>query len=156
MPEEISLNVNGKTHLINVDGDTPLLYVLRNDLGLKSAKFGCGLEQCGACKVMIDSEALPTCKCTVESVQNYEITTLEGFETVDGLHPIQEAFLYEQAAQCGYCTAGMIIATKALLDLNPNPTDQEIKSALHIHICRCGTHSRILKAVKRAAKALSK
>ena len=151
----IDLTINGRTHTFSVDPETPLIYILRNDLKLKSPQFGCGLEQCGACKVLIDGKARPSCKCSVGSVQGTNITTLEHLGTPAKLHPIQQAFLEENAAQCGYCIAGLIIATKALLDNNPTPTDEEIKEELAIHVCRCGTHARILKAVKRASKEIA-
>ena len=151
----IDLTINGSTHSFSVDPQTPLIYILRNDLGLKSPQFGCGLEQCGACKVLIDGEALPSCKRSVESVRGCDISTLENLGTPQSLHPIQRAFLQEQAAQCGYCTAGLIITTKALLDRTSNPTDEEIRAELAIHLCRCGSHARILKAVIRAAKELA-
>jgi len=136
--QKITLNINGHAHSVHVDQDTPLLYVLRNDLGLKAAKFACGLEQCGACKVIIDGQAVPSCHITARSVQGKEITTLEGLGTRENLHPLQQAFIDEQAIQCGFCVPGMIISAKALLDRNPNPTDGEIKSAMSDNLCRCG------------------
>jgi aerobic-type carbon monoxide dehydrogenase small subunit (CoxS/CutS family) len=150
----ITLRVNGETHRLQAAPDTPLLYVLRNDLGLKAAKLACGLEQCGACMVLIDGEAAPACRLPVESVagaSNSAITTLEGLGTTEQLHPVQAAFLAEQAAQCGYCTPGMIVAAAALLDKTPNPTDAEIRTALARNLCRCGAYPRILKAIRRAA-----
>jgi nicotinate dehydrogenase subunit A len=150
----ISLNVNGATHELDVESGTPLLYVLRNDLGLKSAKYGCGLEQCGACKVLVDGEALCSCSTPAESFAGRSITTLEGIGSRNHLHPLQQAFIAERAAQCGYCVTGMIIAAKALLDRNPAPDDQAIATALQDHLCRCGTHPRIIRAIKRAALAL--
>ncbi len=154
--EHITLQVNGQNHILDVDPETPLIYVLRNDLSLKGTKFGCGLEQCGACKVIVDGEALPSCKRSVASVIGCEIVTIEGVGTRDNLHPIQKAFVDEQAAQCGFCTAGLIVAAKALLDQNVNPTEDEICNHLAIHLCRCGSHGRILRAVKRAAKEMAK
>lgn len=153
--EKITLIINGQSRVVDVDAETPLIYVLRNDLGLKGTKFGCGLEQCGACKVIVDGEAVPSCKRSVASVVGCDVTTVEGVGTVDHLHPIQKAFVDEQAAQCGFCTAGLIVAAKALLDQNVNPTDDEIKDHLAIHLCRCGSHNRILRAVKRAAKEMA-
>ena len=151
MPQEITLRVNGRSYSVYVEPDTPLLYVLRNDLGLKGAKFACGLEQCGACKIILDGEAVPSCRMTVRSVQGREITTLEGLGTIDDLHPLQKAFVEEQAVQCGFCTSGMIISAKALLDRNPHPTDAEIRAEMAGNLCRCGVYDRVLRAVKRAA-----
>ncbi len=151
MPQEIALEVNGRIHRVYVEPDTPLLYVLRNDLGLKGAKFGCGLEQCSACKILVDGEAVPSCRMAVRSAQGRKITTLEGLGRADDLHPLQKAFIAEQAVQCGFCTSGMIIAAKALLDRNPNPTDAEIRAAMVGNLCRCGVYDRVLRAVKRAA-----
>ncbi len=154
--KNITLHVNGEHRVIQVEPVTPLIYVLRNDLALKGTKFGCGLEQCGACKVLVDGEALPSCKRSVASVVGCEIVTIEGVGTMDNLHPIQKAFVDEQAAQCGFCTAGLIVAAKALLDQKGDPTEDEIRTHLAIHLCRCGSHSRILRAVKRAAKEMAK
>ena len=153
MLETITLEVNGRTHELHVDPDTPLLYVLRNDLGLTAAKFGCGLEQCGACKVLVDGEAVFTCRTPVDAFRGKRITTLEGLGTPDNLHPLQQAFVAEEAAQCGYCIPGIIIAAQALLQRIPSPSDQDIRAALAVHLCRCGSHARILKAVRRAAQA---
>jgi len=154
MEQDIALDVNGRTCRVHVDPSTPLLYVLRNDLDLPGAKFGCGVEQCGACKALIDGEALPTCRAPVASFRGRTIVTIEGIGTPDHLHPIQQAFIDEGAAQCGYCIPGMIVGAKALLDKHPDPTDDEIRAALAINLCRCGTHARIVKAVRRAAKAM--
>ncbi len=151
MPRDIALHVNGRDYVVRVDPDTPIIYVLRNDLGLKGAQFGCGLEQCGACKVLIDGVAEPSCKRPISSVERCDIVTLEGLGSAENLHPVQRAFLDEGALQCGFCTGGMIIAAKALLDSNPHPTDAEIRRALEVHICRCGTYDRVLKAIRRAA-----
>jgi CO/xanthine dehydrogenase Mo-binding subunit len=151
MLQEIRLNVNGSTHLVAVDPQTPLLYVLRNDLGLKGAKFACGLEQCGACRVIIDGDSVPSCRIPVRSVQGREITTIEGLGTPQNLHTLQQAFIEEQAAQCGFCIPGMIVTAKTLLDRNPNPSEGEIKSALAYNLCRCGIHDRALRAIKRVA-----
>ena len=130
--------------------------VLRNELGLTAARFGCGLEQCGACKVLVDGAAVPSCKLTVSEVAGSEVRTLEDLNDGDTLDPVQQAFLDEQAAQCGFCTAGLIIAVKCLLDQNPDPSDSEVRDALKVHICRCGVHHRILRAVHRAAKDLAR
>jgi nicotinate dehydrogenase subunit B len=151
MPEEIALSVNGRIHRLYVEPDTPLIYILRNDLGLKAAKFGCGLEQCGACRILIDGEAAPSCQIPVRSVLGRDITTLEGLGTADDLHPLQQAFVEEQAVQCGFCTSGMIIAAKALLNENPHPTDAEIRAKMADNLCRCGVYDRVLRAIKRAA-----
>jgi len=151
MAQEITLKVNGQSHRVCVEPDTPLLYILRNDLGLKGAKFACGLEQCGACKIIIDGQAVPSCRIAVRSVQGKEITTVEGIGTADRLHPIQEAFIEENAVQCGFCVSGMIMSAKALLDRNPLPTDAELKAEMTNNLCRCGVYDRLLRAIKRAA-----
>lgn len=148
----IKLRVNGKDHTVDVDPNTPLIYVLRNDLGLNGAKFGCGLGQCGACTVLANGEAILSCITPVASVQGQEVITLEGLGTLEHPHPIQKAFIEEQAVQCGYCTNGMILNTKVLLEKTPNPTEPEIRQALDHVICRCGGHVDIIRAVKRAAR----
>ena len=147
----ISLTVNGKKQVVDVDPDTPLLYILRDDLRLNGPKFGCGLGQCGACTVIIDGNAIRSCQMPVSSAQNRPMTTVEGLGSTKKMHPLQQAFVDEQAVQCGYCIAGMIMTSKALLDKNPKPTDSQIKEALAGNLCRCGTHTRILRAVKRAS-----
>ena len=147
----ISLKVNGTTQVVDVDPDTPLLYVLRNDLQLNGPKFGCGLAQCGACTVIMNGNAIRSCVTVVSAVQNQPVTTLEGLGSTKKMHPLQQAFVDEQALQCGYCINGMIMTSKALLDKNPKPTDSQIKEALAGNLCRCGTHTRILRAVKRAS-----
>ena len=147
----ISLKVNGKTQVVDVDPETPLLYVLRNDLQLNGPKFGCGLAQCGACTVIMSGNAIRSCVTLVSSAQNQPVTTLEGLGSTKKMHKIQQAFVDEQALQCGYCINGMIMTSKALLDKNPKPTDSQIKEALAGNLCRCGTHTRILRAVKRAS-----
>jgi len=151
----ISIEVNGRTHAVDADGETPLLYALRNDLKLKGARFGCGLGVCGACTVMIDGKAVQSCDVSVSSVAGRQITTIEGIGSLDRLHALQRAFLEEQAAQCGYCTSGIIMTAYALLARNAHPTDAEICAALDGNICRCGTHTRILRAIKKAAGTLS-
>jgi len=148
---QISLRVNGKTQTVAAEPDTPLLYVLRDDLQLNGPKFGCSLGQCGSCTVIIDGNAIRSCQMEVKAVGSRAVTTLEGLGNVKKMHPIQKAFVDEQALQCGYCINGMIMATKALLDKNPKPTDAQIKEALAGNLCRCGTHTRILRAVKRAS-----
>jgi nicotinate dehydrogenase subunit A len=152
---KVTLNVNGKTANLEVDDrNMPLLYALRNDLALRGPRFGCGLAQCGACTVHIDGKAVRSCVYPVSSVGNAKVTTLEGLGTSQHLHSLQQAFIYEQAAQCGYCINGMIMQAKALLDTNPHPTDADIKDALARNLCRCGTHLRIVRAVKRAAQSV--
>jgi nicotinate dehydrogenase subunit A len=147
------LKVNGKSQAVNVDADTPLLYVLRDDLALKGPKFGCGLGQCGACTVHVDGVATRSCLLPVSTIAGKAITTLEGLGTSSKPAKLQQAFIDEQAAQCGYCISGMIMTSAALLKTNPKPSDVEIKDALAGNLCRCGTHQRICAAVKRAAMA---
>jgi nicotinate dehydrogenase subunit A len=147
----ISLRVNGKARVVDTDPETPLLYVLRDDLKLNGPKFGCGLAQCGACTVIMDGKAIRSCVTAVKSVGKLAVTTLEGLGSVKKMHPIQKAFIDEQAVQCGYCINGMVMTTKALLDKTPKPTDSQIKEALDGNLCRCGTHLRIIRAVKRAS-----
>ncbi len=151
----ISLNVNGKRRSLDADPDTPLLYILRNNLSLNGPKFGCGLAQCGACTVIMDGNAVRSCVTPVGSAANRAVTTLEGLGSSKKMHRIQQAFVDEQAVQCGYCINGMIMTAKALLDKNPKPTDRQIKEALAGNLCRCGTHTRILRAVKRASGQLA-
>ena len=148
---QISLKVNGKAQVVDAEPEMPLLYVLRNDLELNGPKFGCGLAQCGACTVIMDGNAIRSCVTPVGAAQNKSVTTLEGLGSTKKMHKIQQAFVDEQAVQCGYCINGMIMTTKALLDKNPKPTDSQIKEALAGNLCRCGTHIRILRAVKRAS-----
>src|ERR1700733_557629 len=148
-----ALNING--HVVEIDGDprTPLLYVLRNDLGLNAAKFGCGLGQCGACTVLIDGAASRSCIMPIGALTQSEIITLEGLGTLEQLHPLQSAFMAEQAAQCGYCIAGMIMMGKAILDRNPRPSEADVRLGLIGNLCRCGTHNRIVRAILKAAQA---
>jgi nicotinate dehydrogenase subunit A len=153
MVERWVLKVNGREEAVSARGETPLLYVLRNDLGLNGPKFGCGLAQCGACAVLMDGIEVRSCVTPVASVLNGEITTCEGLGTPGKLHPLQAAFVAEQAAQCGYCIHGMVMAAAALLKRNPNPSLTEIKVGMNGHLCRCGTHLRIVRAIERAAKA---
>ena len=155
MPHEIVLVVNEKPHTVQAAPDTPLLYVLRNELGLMSPHFGCGEEQCGACMVLLGNKARQSCILPVSAVGKSRITTLEGLAAEDELHPVQRAFIEEQAAQCGYCLNGMIITTAALLWKTPHPNDRQIREALDGNLCRCGAHLRILRAVKRAEALLS-
>ena len=146
----ITLTVNGKQHTVLAADDTPLLYVLRNELELNGPKFGCGLGQCGACTVHLGDVAIRSCSIPV-SVVDQPITTIEGLGTADNPHPVQAAFIAEQAAQCGYCINGMVMTSAALLKKNPKPSEAEIRTALDGNLCRCGTHMRILRAVRRAA-----
>ncbi|HET9662685.1 MAG TPA: (2Fe-2S)-binding protein [Burkholderiales bacterium] len=147
----LTINVNGAPHSVEADAETPLLYVLRNDLKLKGARFGCGAGQCGACTVIVDGKAVQSCDVPVSAVAGKSVTTIEGIGREGELHPLQRAFIQEQAAQCGYCVSGIIMTAKALLDVNPRPSDAEIKAALVRNLCRCGTHQRILRAIRRAA-----
>jgi nicotinate dehydrogenase subunit A len=153
MTRALVLEVNGRQERVAADPATPLLYVLRNELGLTASKFGCGLEQCYACAVIVDDEVVTSCASAVETFVGKRITTLEGLGSSERLDPLQEAFIDEQAAQCGYCTPGIILAAKALLERVPTPTDDEIKAALAQHLCRCGSHPRVIRAVRRAARA---
>ena len=152
---KIPLRVNGKTQVVDAEPEMPLLYALRNDLQLNGPKFGCGLSQCGACTVIIDGAAIRSCVTPVAAAQNKAVTTLEGLGNTKKMHKIQQAFVDEQAVQCGYCINGMIMTTKALLDKNPKPNDTQIKEALAGNLCRCGTHLRIVRAVKRASGQLA-
>jgi nicotinate dehydrogenase subunit A len=147
----MKLNVNGRPHDIDADPETPLLYVLRDDLALNGAKFGCGLGQCGACTVMVDGEAIFSCLTPVLLVEGKQVTTVEGLGSIESPGPMQRAFMDEQAAQCGYCIPGMMMRAQALLQNKPTASDAEIRVALQPNLCRCGTHSRILRAVRRAA-----
>jgi nicotinate dehydrogenase subunit A len=149
----ISLNVNGSRHSVPAEPDTPLLYVLRNDLALNGAKFGCGLSQCGACTVLVDGQPVRSCVTPIGTLGASEVTTIEGLGTVQKPHPLQQAFVDEQAAQCGYCINGMLMTAKGLLDRNPHPTEVQVREGLALNLCRCGTHNRIVRAVLRAADA---
>lgn len=149
----INLNVNGVPRSVTAEPDTPLLYVLRNDFELNGAKYDCGLAQCGACTVLIDGRAVRSCVTPISALEKSEITTLEGLGTIDKPHALQQAFIEEQAAQCGYCTNGMIMSAKELLDRTPKPSEPDVRAALAGNLCRCGTHNRIIRAVLRAAQA---
>lgn len=149
----LSINVNGVERTVEADGEAPLLYVLRNDLNLKGARFGCGIGSCGACTVVIGDKPVQSCDIALAAVKDQPVTTLEGIGTGGKLHALQQAFIDEQAAQCGYCTSGIIMTAYALLKKNPHPDDAEIRAALDGNICRCGTHTRIIRAVRRAAGA---
>ena len=149
----VTLNVNGRAHTIDIEPSTPLLYILRNDLGLEGPRFGCGLGQCGSCTVIIDGTAVRSCVTPCSSVKG-EITTLEGLASGGALHPLQQAWIDEQVPQCGYCQNGQIMTAKALLDRNPSPTDAEIRQGMDATLCRCMTYYRIQAAIKRAATAM--
>jgi nicotinate dehydrogenase subunit A len=148
-----TLRVNGTARDVSVDADTPLLYVLRNDLELNGPKFGCGLAQCGACTVLVDGKTVRSCVTPVSAVKG-AVETIEGLGTEEKLHPLQKAFIAEQACQCGYCGNGMVMSAKALLARNPRPTNEEIRKALNSHLCRCASHNRIVRAVQRAAREM--
>ena len=150
-----TLRVNGRTHTVDVDAATPLLYVLRNDLDLHGPRFGCGLGQCGACTVLIKNEAVRSCVRAISTVAGAEITTLEGLATNGRLHPLQQAWIDEQVPQCGFCQNGQILTAKALLDRTPNPTEAQIRQGMSGTLCRCMTYYRIQAAIKRAAKTMA-
>ena len=152
MKESLTLKVNGKSHTLSIDPSTPLLYVLRNQLALNGPKYGCGLQQCGACMVLLDGKAQPSCMITAKLAKVHSIITLEGLATDErSPHPVQEAFARHQAAQCGYCLNGMVISAVSLLNEHPKPDDEQIREGLQRNLCRCGTHSRIIKAVQSVA-----
>jgi nicotinate dehydrogenase subunit A len=151
----LTITVNGQSHEVEATPDTPLLYVLRNELDLNAPKFGCGLSQCGACTVLLEGEAIRSCIYPVSAVAGKAVTTLEGLGDEEHLHPLQQAFIDEQAAQCGYCISGMIMTAEALLRTTPDPDEAAIRQALATNLCRCGTHVRIIRAVQRAAKSAS-
>jgi len=151
MADTITLRVNGAQHTVSAHRDTPLLYILRNDLGLKGTRFGCGNGECGACYVIIDGRAVASCDTPLWSAAGKDIVTIEGLGREGNLHPLQQAFIDEQAAQCGYCASGIMMSAAALLASNPAPTEAEIRAALDKNLCRCGTHNRIVRAVQRAA-----
>jgi nicotinate dehydrogenase subunit A len=149
----IDLNINGRVHAVDADADTPLLYVLRDHLALNGAKFGCGLGQCGACTVIVDGKAIFSCVTPISVLAGRAIRTVEGLGTADNPGTLQRAFIDEQAAQCGYCIAGMMMRAQALLDANPSPTEAQIREHMLPNLCRCGTHMRILRAIRRASQA---
>ena len=155
MTTSFKLDVNGAARTVSVDSGTPLLYVLRNDLELSGPRFGCGLSQCGACTVHVNGKPTRSCVLPVDAAAGKKVTTLEGLSAGDKLHPLQRAFIAEQAAQCGYCASGMIMTAKALLDRTPNPTEAQVRKALGANLCRCGTHNRIVRAVLRASKEVA-
>jgi nicotinate dehydrogenase subunit A len=148
----VNLHVNGSIRAVAADAKTPLLYVPRNDLGLNGAKFGCGLAQCGACTVLIGGRAVRSCVTPIGSIGEVHVTTIEGLGTLDNPHPLQRAFIEEQAAQCGYCINGMIMSAAELLDRIPQPSEEQVREGLAANLCRCGTHGRIIRAVLRAAR----
>src|SRR6266508_3693200 len=150
----LSLLVNGRTHSVDVDPATPLLYVLSDELGLRGPKFGCGLGQCGSCAVMVNGRVIRSCVTAVRSMAGSEITTLEGLGTVEKPHPIQKAFIDEQAMQCGFCVNGVIMTAKAFLDKNPKATETQVRQALAGVLCRCGAHTRMLRAIKAYAQGV--
>ena len=150
----VTLNVNGNTHTLDIDTSTPLLYILRNDLGLEGPRFGCGLGQCGACIVIVDGAAIRSCVTATSAIEG-EITTLEGLAKDGELHPVQQAWIDEQVPQCGFCQNGQIMTAKVLLEENPNPTDAEIRERMNQTLCRCMTYYRIQAAIKRAAEAMA-
>ena len=152
----ITLTINGQNHDVSAEPDTPLLYVLRDDLQMNGAKFGCGLGQCGACTVMVDGNAVFSCITPIALLQGRAIKTIEGLGTEAAPGPVQKAFIDEQAAQCGYCTAGMVMRAQALLEHNPSPNDNEIRDAMTPNLCRCGTQVRVIKAIRRAAQSMTR
>ena len=152
---QISLKINGRQHAVDVDPDCPLLYVLRDTLSLNNPRFGCGLGQCGACTVLVDNRAVRSCTLPASRAAGREIVTIEGLSTAGRPHPVQRAFIEEQAFQCGYCLNGWVLTAKALLDTNPKATDADVRRACESLICRCGSHTRIFAAVQRASKAMS-
>ena len=155
MSQQITLNVNGADHVVTAEPDSMLLYALRDNLRLRGPKFGCGLAECGACTVLMNGSAIRSCVTPLSAVGSAKITALEGLGTPEHPHPLQQAFIAEQAAQCGYCINGMIMAAKSFLDQNPHPSRDDIKQALNGNLCRCGTHMRIVRAVERAARSMS-
>ena len=150
----LRLVVNGQSREVTADPETPLLYVLRNDLGLTGTKFGCGLGQCGACTVLVDGQPVRSCALPVQAVAGQAVTTIEGLGTPERPHPLQAALIEEQAVQCGYCTPGIVMAAKAILDRTPRPTEAQLREALNEVLCRCGTHDRVVRAVLRAAATM--
>ncbi len=150
----LTIQVNGKSREVQADAETPLLYALRNDLGMIGTRYGCGLGQCGACTVIIDGKPVQSCDVPIAAVVGKQITTVEALGSDAAMHPLQQAFIAEQAAQCGYCASGILMSAKALLDVNKDPSDADIRKALEGNLCRCGTHSRILRAIKCAAKEI--
>jgi nicotinate dehydrogenase subunit A len=155
MSQTFTLNVNDTVRTVTVESGTPLLYVLRNDFELNGPRFGCGLSQCGACTVHVDGRPVRSCVLPVDAAAGKKVLSLEGLSTGDKLHPLQHAFIAEQAAQCGYCSNGMIMTAKALLDRTPRPSEAQVRKALGANLCRCGTHNRIVRAVLRASQEVA-
>ena len=153
MSQSFTHKVNGQTHTVSAEPNTPLLYILRNDLKLKGTRFGCGEGQCGACTVLIDGKAVQSCDTPLWSAPGHDITTIEGLGTAEAPGRLQQAFIDEQAVQCGYCINGIIMSAQALLIANPQPNDEQIIEALDRNLCRCGTHVRVLRAIKRVARS---
>ncbi|MES2509831.1 MAG: (2Fe-2S)-binding protein [Pseudomonadota bacterium] len=149
---KFNLQINGRVCNVEAEENTPLIYVLRQDCGLKGTRFGCGAGQCGSCHVLLDDASVPSCDTPVWAAEGKQLTTVEGLGSEGALHPLQQAFIDEQAAQCGYCLSGILVRAAALLKTNPDPTDGEVRQALDQHLCRCGSHNRIVRAVLRAAK----
>lgn len=152
MTQPVHLTVNGVPRTLTAEPDTPLLYLLRNDLGLTGTRFGCGQGLCGACDILVDGRKVHSCDTPLWTAEGKQVVTVEGIRDGDALHPLQRALIAEQAAQCGYCLSGITISAKALLDANPTPTEEEIRAALDANLCRCGTHNRIVRAVQRVAR----
>lgn len=152
--QSFSLQVNGQRREVQADGDTPLVYILRHDCALPGTRLGCGANQCGACHVLMDGHSVPACDTPLWAAEGKTLVTVEGLSVNGRLHPLQQAFIDEQAAQCGFCTSGMLVSACALLQRQPQPTDAEVRDALDKHLCRCGTHNRVVRAVLRAAGAM--
>ena len=151
---KFDLQINGGQRIVEAEENTPLIYILRNDCGLKGTRFGCGAGQCGSCHVLLDGVSVPSCDTPLWTAEDKPITTVEGLAAGDALHPLQQAFIDEQAAQCGYCLSGILVRAAALLRTNPDPSEVEVRQALDQHLCRCGTHNRIVRAILRAAHAM--
>jgi len=151
---KFDLQINGGQRIVEAEENTPLIYILRNDCGLKGTRFGCGAGQCGSCHVLLDGVSVPSCDTPLWTAEDKPITTVEGLAAGDALHPLQQAFIDEQAAQCGYCLSGILVRAAALLRVNPDPSEVEVRQALDQHLCRCGTHNRIVRAILRAAHAM--
>ena len=156
MTRAIEFNVNGARRAVTADAETPLIYILRNDFKLKGTRFGCGQGVCGSCTVLLDGRSVQSCNTPVSAAEAKSITTIEGLGSGAALHPLQEAFIEEQAGQCGYCLTGIIMGAAALLSRNPSPTDAQIRSELDVHLCRCGSYDRILRAIRAASQKMNK